>query len=364
MNNILKKLPGIILCVIIARLGVFLAELLGKDLLGFTKSPISPIMLAIILGIVIRNIFYPAIFSDGTQFSLKFILRLGIVLLGIRLSIFDIFQLGVVGLPLVAICIIAALLFTSMFSNLLKVTPKMGTLIAVGSSICGATAIVATAPLIKAEKEEVTYAIANITIFGIIAMLFYPYLAQLIFKGSETAIGLFLGTSVHETAQVAGAGLIYGQLFGNEAVLDTATLTKLIRNSFMVIVIPFLAYRFSSQKLSGENKIKLSQAFPIFIIGFILFAIIRTLGDFIFTQQSQDLVIFNASSWQLLITEIKKLAELCLTVAMAAIGLNTNLKQLRNLGIKPFYVGLAAALTVGIASLLLIFILQSVGAIV
>lgn len=351
MNKIIEKLPGILLCIAIAWLGIFISDFLGKELLNFEKSPISPIMLAIILGIIIRVVFFPYIFNSGVQFSLKFILRLGIIFLGIRLSIEDIFKLGFIGIPLVAVCIIVALTLTSIFAKLLKINQKMGVLIAVGSSICGATAIVATAPLINAEKEEVTYAIANITIFGLLAMLFYPYLANYLFDDASQAIGLFLGTAIHETAQVAAAGLIFGQLFDNEQVLNTATLTKLIRNSFMAIVIPFLAYRYYRNTAKNQAKFKITQAFPIFIIGFIIFSVVRSLGDFTLSQQGSAFFLLAKSSWVDFIKSIKYSAEICLTVAMAAIGLNTNLTQLKKLGIKPFYIGFAAAMTVGIFSL-------------
>ena len=353
----LEKMTGVMLCIFIAWLGIFLSSWLG-ELFGFKKSPLSPIMLAILIGIVLRNIYFPNILGSGIQFSIKFILRWGIVFLGIRLSLGDILQLGVIGVPLVAFCIIIALFSTAFFAQRLGIPSKMGTLIAVGSSICGATAIVATAPMIQAEKEEITYAIANITIFGILAMLFYPYLAYFLLQGEEKIIGLFLGTSIHETAQVAGAGLIYSQLFGGETVLNVATVTKLIRNTSMAIVIPYLAYRYYRQKKETTKKLPLMQVFPLFIIGFIFFAAFRTLGDFTLAYQQKAIGIWSDSQWTILVKEIKYIAELCLTVAMAAIGLNTNIKQLQGLGIKPFYVGLLAAFSVGLASLLGIFIVQ------
>ena len=124
----------------------------------------------------------------------------------------------------------------------------MAALVAVGTSICGASAIVATAPAINANKEEVTYAIANITLFGILSMLIYPYFANLYFSGEPLLIGLFLGTSIHETSQVAAAGLIYEQQFNSPETLNIATVTKLIRNTFLIIMIPLFAFLYKTFK--------------------------------------------------------------------------------------------------------------------
>ena len=130
--------------------------------------------------------------SKGIKFSLKFILKLGIICLGIRLGFLDILQVGVIGIPLIITCIVFSILLVNYFCRILNVPSKIGSLIAVGTSICGASAIVATSPAINANKEEVTYAIANITIFGIIAMFIYPFLGHYLFKGDDLSIGLFL----------------------------------------------------------------------------------------------------------------------------------------------------------------------------
>jgi uncharacterized integral membrane protein (TIGR00698 family) len=356
----LKKLPGILICIFIAWLGSFLAQGLGS-FFGFQKSPFSPIILAILLGILLRNTYFPSLFSTGVQFSIKFILRLGIILLGIRLSLGDILQLGVLGAPLVLVCIVTAILCTFFFAGKIGISSKMGCLIAVGSSICGATAIVATAPMIKAKQEEITYAVANITIFGVLVMLLYPYFSHFVFASSETMVGLFLGTSIHETAQVAGAGLIYGQLYENEAVLNIATTTKLIRNTFMALVIPILAYIYHKNEKSKAEKFDFTQALPLFILGFVFFAFLRTVGDFSLQYKDAAFGIWTNSNWELIVKTIKHLAEVFLTIAMAGVGLNTSIKQLAGLGMKPFYVGLIAAMSVGIASFIGIFTIRFLG---
>lgn len=361
--KILQKLPGIFICIFIAWLGTFFAKGLG-NFFGFQKSPFSPIILAILLGILLRNSYFPSFFTSGVQFAIKIILRLGIVFLGIRLSLGDILQLGALGAPLVLVCIATAIICTFFFAKKIGISSKMGCLIAVGSSICGATAIVATAPMIKAKQEEITYAIANITIFGVLVMLIYPYFAHFVFDGNEIMVGLFLGTSIHETAQVAGAGLIYGQLYDNEVVLNIATTTKLIRNTFMGMVIPILAYIYYKNEETQKNKatkFDFTQAFPIFILGFVFFAFLRTTGDFSLQYKGASFGIWTNTDWNFIVKTIKHLAEIFLTIAMAGVGLNTSIKQLAGLGMKPFYVGFIAAMSVGVASFIGIFIIRLLG---
>ena len=350
--SIYRIFPGIFFSFIIAYAGIYLSNYIGSEVLNLTKSPISPIMLSIIIGLFIGNIIkIPSVFTEGINFSLKFILRLGIICLGIRLGLLDILKVGVIGIPLILACIIISILFVNYFCKLLKVPSKIGSLIAVGTSICGASAIVATSPAINADKEEVTYAIANITIFGIIAMFIYPFLAHYLFSGDELSIGLFLGTSIHETAQVAGAGLIYSEQYSSPTTMDIATVTKLVRNISMIVVIPFISYLYLKNSIDKKNtKPSIISMFPIFIIGFIIMGLIRSIGDYGIQISNQAFGIFLDYQWQSIINYIKSLAEYSLAIAMAAVGVSTNLVSLRTLGVRPFYVGFSAAISVGFVS--------------
>ncbi len=344
--------PGILISFIIAYSGIYLSGFIGNEILNLNKSPISPIMLSIIIGLLLGNILkIPSIFLPGIKFSLKFILRLGIICLGIRLGLLDILKIGIIGIPLIIACIVISILLVNYFCKLLNVSSKMGSLIAVGTSICGASAIVATSPAINADKEEVTYAIANITIFGILAMFLYPFLGNYLFNGDELSIGLFLGTSIHETAQVAGAGLIYAEQYNSPKTMDIATITKLVRNISMIVVIPFVSYLYLKQNINQKNsKPSILSMFPLFIVGFIIMGLIRSTGDYGIQNNDQAFGIFSNNQWQLIIDYIKLLAEYSLAIAMAAVGISTNLLSLKSLGIKPFYVGFSAAVCVGFVS--------------
>ena len=174
----------------------------------------------------------------------------------------------------------------------LKISTKMAYLIAIGSTVCGTTAIMATAPIIKASKGEVAYAIANMTVFGIISMLIYPYFANIYFNGDSLFVGLFLGTAIHETSQVAAAGLIYDQQFNNPETLNVATVTKLIRNTFLVILIPLFAFLYNRGEIKDKNY-SIFSIFPYFVLGFIGMIIVRNIGDQFFSIENSDYKIYE-----------------------------------------------------------------------
>jgi uncharacterized integral membrane protein (TIGR00698 family) len=202
----------------------------------------------------------------------------------------------------------------------------------------------ATAPVIGAKKNEISYAIANITLFGILSMLIYPYFANYYFDSDPLFIGLFLGTSIHETSQVAAAGLIYDQQFNSPETMNIATVTKLIRNTFLVIMIPLFAYLYNRQN-TVKKDYSIVSIFPYFVLGFVGMIIFRNVGDQVFLNSYNDI-------WENIVHFIKASSKVFLTMAMAAIGLSTNLRDLKNMGYKPFVVGFIGMATVGIISIL------------
>jgi len=341
-------LPGIILAFVLYSLSQGFNNIIGIELLGYEKSPISTAMIAILIGIFFGNIFKVRnIMTLGLNFTQNYILKLGIICLGIQLKPFEFLEFGKISIPLIIICIISVLIVVKLIIKKLKIPRHMAYLISIGSTVCGTTAIMATAPIIKAKKNEVSYAIANITLFGILSMLIYPYFANFYFDSDPLKIGLFLGTSIHETSQVAAAGLIYDQQFDSPETLNIATVTKLIRNTFLVIMIPLFAYLYNRGQVQEKNY-SLINIFPYFVLGFIAMIIFRNIGDHIFLETA------NSKNWAETINYIQLGTKIFLTMAMAAIGLSTNLKDLRSMGYKPFLVGFIAMSTVGIVSILTI----------
>jgi len=281
----------------------------------------------------------------GLDFTQKYILKLGIIFLGIRLSFEEFLKFGTVAIPLIIVCILSVLVLIKLLIKKVPISSKMSYLIAIGTSVCGATAIVAVAPVIEAKKTEVAYAIANITLYGVIAMIVYPYFAEWYFYGKPVMAGLFLGTAIHETSQVAAAGLIYDQQFNSPETLNVATVTKLIRNTFLIIMVPLFGFLYNRGKIKDKNY-SIFSIFPYFVLGFIGMIIVRNIGDQIFTFENG-----NYEFWKTLINYIKSLATVFLTMAMAAVGISINLNELKSMGYKPFVVGLIAAVTVGIVSI-------------
>ena len=346
-QKIINILPGVVLALVFCLFSQGINNVIGIEMFGTTKSPISTVMIAILLGIIMGNAFTPRPgMMIGLDFTQKYILKLGIIFLGIRLSFEEFLKFGMIAIPLIIVCILSVLALIKLLIKKVPISSKMSYLIAIGTSVCGATAIVAMAPVINAKKSEVAYAIANITLFGVISMLVYPYFAEWYFYGEPLQAGLFLGTAIHETSQVAAAGLIYDQQFNSPETLNVATVTKLIRNTFLVIMIPLFAFLYNRGG-AKDKSYSIFSIFPYFVIGFIGMIIVRNIGDQIFTIENE-----NFDTWSIFIDYLKILATTFLTMAMAAVGISINLNDLKSMGYKPFVVGLISAITVGIVSII------------
>ncbi|MDX1482137.1 MAG: putative sulfate exporter family transporter [Woeseiaceae bacterium] len=347
---------GIALAVAVAIGAGFAADFIGTALLGFERSPVSDIMMAIIIGMLIANLLpLPASIGGGLKFCASTVLRIGIVLLGIRLSLFGAGKFTLVALPFVAAAIAIGLTAVGTLGRSIGLSRELSGLIAVGTSICGATAIVATAPLIRARETEVSYAIACITVFGIAAMFGYPLLAHALFEGRPELAGLFLGTSIHETAQVAGAGLMYQDQYDAPRAMDIATVTKLVRNLCMIAVIPLVGVLYAADHRTHAHAERPHWVtmIPWFIVGFALMSALRTAGDL----GDRAFGILEPATWAAVTDWIRGAAEDCLLVAMAAVGLTSAFAGMRTIGLKPFALGLFAALLVGVVSVVSIALL-------
>jgi len=343
---------GIGLAVFVSVAAGYVADWFGEAILGFAKSPVSAIMMAIVLGMLVANtIKIPDSIQPGLKFCTSAILKLGIILLGIRLSLTGAGQFTLVALPFVIAAIAIGLFTVGLLGRYMGLSRQLSGLIAVGTSICGCTAIVATAPLIKANESEVSYAIACITVFGLAAMFFYPVLAHQVFATQPELAGLFLGTSIHETAQVAGAGMMYEAQYNAPIALDIATVTKLVRNLCMIAVIPLVGILYGADRSKGDStKINFLAMIPWFIVGFALMSAFRTVGDI----GDKPFGLLEPTRWAEVVAFLKESAERCLLVAMAAVGLTSMFAGIIKIGMRPFALGLFAAVLIGGVSFSLI----------
>jgi uncharacterized integral membrane protein (TIGR00698 family) len=340
--------PGVVLALGLGMAGERLASWFGTAILGFEKSPVSAVPLAVLLGLIVRNaIGLPAVYEPGLKLCVRTLLRVGIVLLGLRLSLAVAGEVGLVALPIIVLCIAGALVAALQLGRLLKLPQRLATLIAVGTSICGVSAIGATAAVIDAEDDEVSYAIACVTLFGLLALFGYPFFAVVACGGDHRAAGIFLGTAIHDTAQVAGAGLIYRQQFDAPDALDAATVTKLLRNACMAAVIPLVAVLHHRTGTQAKGRVNWATAIPLFVPAFLAAACVRSIGDL----GERPFGILSKGTWKNVLDAADGLSLWCLTLAMVAVGLGTGLANLRKLGVRPFAVGLATALFVGAISL-------------
>jgi len=357
MASRVAHLPGIVAAAAVMVVGFWLADAIGRGLLAMQGlsgggSPISGVPVAIVLGLLLRNAFgLPAALTPGLKFCVSTVLRLGIVLVGIRLSAFDVARLGLAGLPVVLAAVASGLVFVRWFNRWLGLPPRLGTLLAAGTSICGVTAIVSTAPAIEADEREVAYAVANVVAFGLFGMLVYPYVAHALLVRSET-VGLFLGTAIHDTSQVVGASLTYRQMYADDVVLRVATVTKLTRNLCLAAVIPLLTWmhlRGSASAAGSRKSIHWTTLVPLFVIGFVAMAVVRTIGDATLQSTGAAYGLWDAGAWSGLTNWIGDFwaSRILLGTAMAAVGLNTSFSVFEGVGAKPFVVGFAGALVVG-----------------
>ena len=336
-----------------ALFGPWFAQYAGTVLLGNAKSPFSGVMGAILAGMMIGNI-WPKLANDGAVLKscTVLVLRIGIVLLGLRLSLAAAIGLGFHALPVVLICIASALLLVTIASRAMAMSPQLAALIAVGTSICGVTAIVATAPVIRAREAEVSYAVGCIALFGLIAMLVQPIIAHALFATRPDLAGIFLGTAVHDTSQVVGAGLMYQDQYSAAGALEAATVTKLVRNLMMAAVIPLVAflYQDGARPKASAAAGRASPAVPGFVLGFIAMCAARSAIDFCEPAFGQT----QKALWMSAVGGAQLFSELCLTVSMAAVGLQTRIGAFRQIGVKPLLLAMITAALVGGVSLLAI----------
>ncbi len=329
-----RLLPGIALLFAIGYAGKLTEQLLrdyGKA--HHVALPnIEYVLWAILFGLIIANtVGVPQIFRPGIA-TYEVWLKTGIVLLGARFLLGDVLKLGSISLGLVAIEIAVAIALMTVLGRAFKLKPKLTSLLAVGSSICGVSAIIAAQGAIEADDEDATFAIAAILALGAFGLFTYPVLGRLLHM-SDHAFGVWAGLAVDNTAEAAAAGALYSDAAGKVAVL-----TKSTRNAMIGFVVLAYAVYWASrgQAHAVANKAAFVwQKFPKFVLGFLFISLLATLGTF---QKGQIASIANLSRWAFLFT-------------FAGVGLKTDFRELRKQGLRPFVVGALAELFISIVTL-------------
>jgi len=327
IRGALAILPGLLMAAVVAGSAYGLRELPGM-------TTFSPLILAILVGTAFHNLVgTPAIAKAGVAFSMRRLLRFGIILLGFQLTVSQIVEVGHRGFLIIAATLAATFAFTIWMGRLLGVERKLAQLVAAGTSICGASAVIAVNTVTNGDDEDVAYAVACVTIFGSVAMFAYPLLPALLLLDSH-AYGLWTGASIHEIAQVVAAAFQYGKSAGEFGTI--AKLSRVMLLAPVVIALGWITARAGRRDRAATTSSQ--PPMPWFVLGFVAVVALNSL------------VTIPVADRALIVT----VTTLLLSVALAAMGLETDIRKLAARGIRPALLGALAFLFIASFSLSLI----------
>lgn len=324
MKFIKNNWKGILLCMLIAVPSWWLGRQDGWNIIG---GAVIAIIVGMIVALFIKD---KTNFENGIKFTSKKILQYAVILLGFGLNLKVILQTGKQSLPIIICTISTSLIISFVLHKLMHIPSKISTLVGVGSSICGGSAIAATAPVIDADDEEVAQAISVIFFFNVLAALLFPTFGKIL--GFDTtsgeAFGIFAGTAINDTSSVTAGASTWDSMWNlGSATLDKAVTVKLTRTLAIIPITLVLAFiRTKKEKNSSEKKVNFKQIFPFFILYFIAASIITTIALSLGVPEN-------------FFTPIKELSKFFIVLAMSAIGLNTNIVKLIKTGGKPIFMG-------------------------
>ena len=336
MEWIKKNTPGILLCLAIAIPSWFIGT--AFPIMG---GAVIAILAGMVLTLIIKN---KGVLDSGIKFTSKKVLQWAVILLGFGMDLNVVLETGKQSLPIIICTIGISLIMAFLINKFIKMPAKVATLIGVGSSICGGSAIAATAPVIDADEEEVAQSISVIFLFNVLAALLFPSFGQLI--GFDTtsgeAFGIFAGTAVNDMSSVTATASTWDGMFNlGTATLDKAVTVKMTRTLAIIPITLVLAFaRAKKQKSNNAGKINIKKIFPFFILFFIGASIITTIA-------------VNCGVSADLFDPLKTLSKFLIVMAMAAIGMNTNIVKLVKSGAKPIFLGFCCWVSITGVSLLL-----------
>ena len=322
MKSVKQTLPGLLLCLVLA----IPCWLLGRAF-PVVGGPVFAILAGMLVTLALRD---KTPFQAGIAFTSKKVLQYAVILLGFGLNLSQIAQVGGQSLPIICSTITTSLVIAFVICRLLKMQRNISVLVGVGSSICGGSAIAATAPVIGADDDEIAQSISVIFLFNILAALFFPTLGGALGMSNE-GFGLFAGTAINDTSSVTAAAATWDTLHATGGtVLEYATIVKLTRTLAIIPITLVLAFWRTWQAKRGGSAstgtFDIKKIFPFFILFFVLASIITT----VCTMAGVDAAVFQP---------LKELSKFFIILAMAAIGLNTDLVKLIKTGGKPIFMG-------------------------
>ncbi|WP_213803679.1 putative sulfate exporter family transporter [Granulicella sp. dw_53] len=351
-TSFLGLLPGIALLAVVGYAGKFVEHAINT----YTKAHhitfpnIEYVLWAILFGVLISNtVGLPRIFRPGVA-TYEFWLKTGIILLGARFILGDILKLGGLSLLLVFVAIVLSIAFMTWLGRAFHLSPKLTTLLAVGSSICGVSAIIATQGAIDADEEDSSTAIAAILALGAISLFAFPLIGHALHM-SDHAYGLWAGLAVDNTAEATAAGALYSDAAGKYAVL-----AKTCRNALIGFVVLAYALQWARRGLANaETQSQLQhkgrflwQKFPKFVLGFLFISLLATLGN----STNPQLAALGFTKPQL--TALGNLSRWAFLLTFAGVGLRTNLRDLFKQGASPLIVSALGEIAIAIITLGLI----------
>lgn len=331
MEFVKNKGKGILLCLVIA----VPAWILGK-LFPVVGGPVFAILMGMVITMLLKD---KSAFSEGITYTSKKILQYAVILLGFGMNLSSILQTGAQSLPIIVSTITTSLVISYVLYRVMKMPANISTLVGVGSSICGGSAVAATAPVIGADDEEIAQSISVIFLFNIIAALIFPTLGQLL-EMSDFGFGLFAGTAVNDTSSVTAAATAWDEMHPGANTLDTATIVKLTRTLAIIPITLVLAFLRTRKESNSGNNVNMKKIFPWFILFFVLASVITTIATACHVPSS----VFSP---------LKNLSKFFIVMAMGAIGLNTNLVKLIKTGGKPIFMGFCCWVGIALVSLLM-----------
>lgn len=331
MEIVKKNFAGLVFCFAIA----IPAALLGT-FAPVVGGPVFAMLIGMVIALFVKDGSVRTALEPGVKYTSKKILQYAVILLGFGMNLADILAKGQQSLPIIIATITTSLVIAFVLCKAMKIPSKVATLIGVGSSICGGSAIAATAPVIKADYEDIATSISVIFLFNVIAALIFPTLGGMLGLSNE-GFGLFAGTAVNDTSSVTAAASAWDSIHGS-SILDEAAVVKLTRTLAIIPITLVLAFwQVRRAKAAGahdaENAFSLKKIFPFFILFFLAASVITT----VFGLPTEATA------------PIKEVSKFFIMMAMAAIGFNTNIVKLVTSGGKPIALGLCC--WVGIAAM-------------